>query len=293
METSSCPPALAAGDVLCGRYELLQPLLPTAAVVWQALDRRLRRRVAVKLARPDAPIDHELRLQGSVCSDRVVAVLDAGQLDDGTGFLVLEYVPGLDLDELVLRGGPTPAARAVHILQQLCEALGEVHARGVVHGDVKPGNVLCRPPGFRHERVQLADFGLASRGGPRGTGYVLGSAPFMAPEVALDRVDVGTPADVYGFGTVAVWLLTGRLLYEGDPLAVLAAQVCAPVPVRARTDIAPLEDLVDACLEKEPWRRPTILAVQEQLARAASQAAVWTLAEAREWWATHAPDLAR
>ena len=98
-----------------------------------------------------------------------IAIYDYGHADDGTFYYVMEYLPGLDLDNLVTRYGPVPPARAVHFLRQLCGALQEAHAAGLVHRDIKPGNVLVCRHGGLHDVVKLLDFGLVRAAGAAAT----------------------------------------------------------------------------------------------------------------------------
>ncbi|MCO5168694.1 MAG: serine/threonine protein kinase [Planctomycetes bacterium] len=273
------PPLAERHALLGGRYALLERLAcGGASEVWRARDAALGRDVAVKLSRPamgepasasacgggaalaDEPqaLRREALLLSRLRSPHAVLVLDVGSTAAGAPFVVLELLSGCDLYSLVTRQGPLPPPRACHLLAQACDALGEVHRLGLVHGDVTPGNMIAtRAGGLDVDFLKLVDFGLAVDGEGKQDEWVRGTPAFMAPEVVLGE-RAGPRSDVYGLGAVLFWLLTGGLLFEGDvdPLDVLAAQVeRSPPPLPA--GLSPgLADLVSASLAKAPSARP-------------------------------------
>jgi serine/threonine-protein kinase len=225
--------------------------------------------------------------------------------DDGTFYYVMELLDGFDLDELVVRFGPVPAERAIHLLRQICASLGEAHEAGLIHRDVKPANVyLCRY-GREVDFIKVLDFGLVKRGGAGSDGEQLdkltaadmtpgGTPAFMSPEQALGEGAVDARTDIYAVGCVAYWLLTGTLVFKGTtPMETIVMHVNrAPEPPSRRSTLpipGELEQLVLACLAKNPDERPQSA---DQLAmRLASlpMAETWTPLRAREWWDEHRP----
>lgn len=244
--------------------------------VWAARDVRTRREVAVKITdaathseRSEAPdLRHEAAVTASIDHPGVVDVHDAGQ-DGATAYLVMDLVPGPDLATL-LRDGPVPATEAVRIGADVADALAAAHRAGVVHGDVKPANVVVG-----QDLVALVDFGAATAdsGGP----LTYGTAPYMAPEQVQARAV--TPAtDVYALGCLLHAVLTGRPPFPGDaPLAVLQRHVRERPPRlgdRVRGLPPELDALVARMLAKAPEDRGTAAQVHEELAAVAARDAL-------------------
>src|SRR5205823_11209781 len=165
----------------------------------------LRRACAIKLIRPDqagdrtnlSRFEREVKAMAALTHWNTVEIYDYGHAEDGTFYYVMEYLPGLSLQDLVERCGPLPPERAVHFLRQLCGALSEAHALGVIHRDLKPSNVIVGERGGVHDVAKLLDFGLVHclgtcPGAERLTiqGTILGSPPYMAPEQARGRDDL-------------------------------------------------------------------------------------------------------
>jgi eukaryotic-like serine/threonine-protein kinase len=253
--------------VLADRYELAETLGSGGmARVVAAYDRRLDRRVAVKLVRDDLvadPVSRERLLREARAAARLhhpnsVAVHDAGEVD-GHAYVVMELVEGPSLaDRLRERGALTPA-EAVTIAASVLEALQAAHARGLVHRDVKPSNVLLPADGG----VKLADFGIAkalddATSSLTATGMVIGTPRYLAPEQAA-----GEPAtvasDLYALGAVLFECLTGRPPFDAEsPLAIALAHQREPVPaVREHAPEVPpaLAAAVQRALAKEPGNR--------------------------------------
>ena len=241
--------------------------------VYRAEHALLRRPCAIKLIRPEKAGDpatlerfeREVQATAALTHPNTVQVYDYGRADDGTFYYVMEYLPGVTLAQLVAAEGPLPPARAVHLLRQVCGALAEAHAAGLVHRDVKPGNILVSERGGRADVAKLLDFGLVlpaeGDGDVRLTqvGVVAGTPAFMSPEQAGGEAP-GPPADVYAVGAVAYFLLAGRPPFDHNSrVKVLAAHLHeTPVPpssVRGAGLPADLEAVVLRCLAKRPADR--------------------------------------
>jgi eukaryotic-like serine/threonine-protein kinase len=257
----------ASTRLLSGRYRLEQLLGEGAmASVWQAHDERLARDVAIKVVRPDAAdpaavarFDREARVIAGLRHPGVVLVHDYG-VEDGSPFLVMELLPGPSLARVVAEEAPLEVDRASTFVREAAEALAAAHAAGVVHRDVKPGNLVLDAQG----RVRVVDFGIARVEQEAGAaltaaGHVVGSAAYLAPEQASGG-SVDHRADLYALGCVLLTLLTGRPPFSGDsPVTVAAQHLHADPPDLAalRPDVpVALAELVRALLAKDPDGRP-------------------------------------
>jgi eukaryotic-like serine/threonine-protein kinase len=256
-------PQTRATHVLVDRYEL-GPVLGQGGMarVHQGVDRQLDRRVAIKVLAPPFDRDDEFverfrreaRAAAGLSHPNIVAVFDSGS-DDGTHFIVTELVEGETLADR-LRDGPMPPADAVAVAVDIARALAAAHALGLIHRDIKPGNVMLLPDG----RVKVVDFGIARAAGSdtlTHTGVVLGSTAYLSPEQAGGQ-PVDERADLYSLGCVLYEMLTGRVPFRADtPIATMYRHVNEDAP--PPSTIAPvqpeLEDVVLRCLEKDPKRR--------------------------------------
>lgn len=252
------------GEVLAGRYRLLTLLgRGGAGEVWQAEDTILARQVAVKLLRSldGDPMDSverfrvEAQSAARLTHPNVVATYDVGTEGDHV-FLVMELVPGPDLAKLMRTSGLPPADLVEDIATQGALALDAAHEAGIVHRDVKPGNLLLAPDGT----LKMTDFGIAKRAGNEttGLGVLLGTASYVSPEQV--RGEPATPAsDWYAFGCVLHELLTGTPPFTGPTVDVVMRQhLDVPPPPITRTDVpAELANLVTHLLAKDPAARPS------------------------------------
>jgi serine/threonine protein kinase len=238
------------------------------ADVHRAHDRVLGRDVAVKLLRETGgdTSDHarfvdEARTLASLSDSRLVTILDAGFTDERP-FLVMELVEGPTL-AAVTSAGPLPLDRVIGVGAQLAGALAYAHARGVIHRDVKPANVLLRPDG----RVKLADFGIArligDASGHTRTGQAIGTAAYLAPEQVTGD-ELGGAADVYALGLVLLEALTGERCYPGPPTEAALARLHRPPAVPA--DLPERwRRLLEQMTALEPALRPDAAAVAAAL----------------------------
>jgi eukaryotic-like serine/threonine-protein kinase len=267
--------------------------------VFLAEHRLLKRPCAVKFVRPElaahpataARFAREVQAVTGLTHANTVRVYDYGRADDGSFYYVMEYLDGPTLDRLVADYGPLPPGRVVHLLRQLCGALAEAHAAGLVHRDLKPGNVIVARLGGVCDVAKLLDFGLvldesAADGDDRLTraGVVLGTPAYMAPEQAAGE-PVDARGDVYSLGAVAHYALLGRPPFGGkNARQVMAAHRTEPVPPLDGVP-ADLAAVVTRCLAKDPADRfPTVRDLDRALA-ACGCAADWSAERAATWWA--------
>jgi serine/threonine-protein kinase len=284
--------------------------------VWRARHSMLVRPAAVKLIRPErvarvagadpdsvvSRFEREAQATASLRSPHTVELYDFGVAEDGTFFYVMELLDGLDLAAFVKRFGPLAAERVVHVLCQACDSLADAHASGLVHRDIKPGNMfLCRI-GVRTDFLKILDFGLVKSlvtepGDPALTAEqtVLGTPAFMAPEVIAGNT-ADPRSDLYSLGCVAYWLLTGAFVFESaSPMAMAVAHAKeTPLPP-SRSSELPIPEELDRiildCLAKDPASRPPRAeALAERLARCPLERP-WNDRLAREWWDTHLPEV--
>jgi serine/threonine protein kinase len=249
-----------------GRYGLEEVLGHGGmATVYRAYDAELERPVAIKLLAEHLATDasfrdrfvREARMAARLSHPNIVQVYDAGE-DEGRPFIVMEYVEGTTLaDELADRGA-LPAARVVDLGLHVCAGLEHAHAAGLVHRDIKPGNLLVRRDGT----VKIADFGIARAAEATEMtqiGSILGTAAYLSPEQAAgDRVTAAT--DIYSLGAVLYELLTGKTPYTFENFAELAFKQ-REEPIRPLRELAPaapesLESAVMRCLARNPEYRP-------------------------------------
>ena len=283
--------------------------------VWKASHRTLARPAAVKLIRGDRldsgdreaarevlqRFEREALAAARLRSPHTVSIYDAGVTGDGHFFYAMEYLEGVDLEDLVARFGPLPAERVVHLLLQACDSLADAHEHGMTHRDIKPANLHLSPRGPGLDFIKLLDFGLVQTGKRAedstqltAEGVTTGTPAYMAPEMAVRRNGVDGRADIYCLGCVAYWLLTGTRVFEADTgMALIVEHVkTTPVPPSRRTELpipAELERIVMKCLEKDPADR---FASARELAAALATVplpASWNAIRADEWWQLHLP----
>ncbi len=221
---------MSEGDIIAGRYRLEGRLgFGGMSTVHLAFDMRLERRVAVKLLAEHLADDptfvsrfqREAQAAARLVHPNIVQIFDSG-LDEHSGrhFIVMEYIEGHSCAEILRDDGWVQVDEAVAIIEQACEGLHYAHRHGVVHRDVKPGNLLRA----REGEVKLADFGIAKateQSSITQVGSVLGTAAYLAPEQARGE-EAGPRADLYALGVVAYQLISGRLPYEATSLTELA-----------------------------------------------------------------------
>lgn len=244
----------------------------------------------------ESRFEREARATAALRSPHTVELYDYGRAADGRLYYAMEYLEGLDLEQLVKRFGPQPVERAVHVLTQVCESLQEAHAGGVVHRDIKASNIFLCQLGSSYDFVKVLDFGLVRPSQSRGEmATAVGTPAYMAPEIAVDGATVDGRADIYSLGCVAYWMLTGTEVFPGDdPVSVVADHVgAAPAPPSERTEVdipESIDRVILRCLAKKPEDRfPDAEALAAALQSCVCEGA-WGPEQAREWWHLHAPD---
>ena len=270
--------------------------------VYRASHSLLRRPTAIKILPPEragemdlARFEREVQMTSQLTSPHTVSVYDYGRTPDGLFYYAMEYLDGIDLDELVRADGPMPAGRVVHVLRQVCEALGEAHRVGLIHRDIKPANILLCERGGRPDVAKVVDFGLvksveATDARVTLENTALGTPHYMAPEALRSPERIDVRCDIYALGATAYFLLTGSTVFEGNlgevMTKLLRDEPVAPSVRAGRTLPASIEALVLAALAKDPEDRPeSAEAVQAALA-SALDVPPWPAAEAAAWWRT-------
>ncbi len=258
-------PILRHGDVLGGRYEILQLLGEGGmGAVYKAMDRELNRPVALKLIRPQlaanpsilARFKQELLLAHQVTHKNVIRIYDLGDAD-GVKFITMEYVEGVDLRALIQEKKKFVPEEAVQITEQICRALEATHNVGVIHRDLKPQNIMRDRTG----RILLMDFGLArtvAGDGMTQTGALVGTMEYMSPEQALAK-ELDQRSDLFTLGLILYELLTGKAPYGAESavasLIKRTQERAIPVSDHDGTIPKPLSNIVSKCLERDPKLR--------------------------------------
>ena len=255
------------GRLISGRYRLIAPLGEGGmATIWRALDEQLDREVAVKILRPQFSADAgfaarfklEARSAAGLSHPNIVGVYDYGTDGaDGEQYIVMELVDGRDLAAILKERGSLSRDDAVRVAIGVASALEVAHRKGIVHRDVKPGNIMITDAGD----VKVADFGIAravSEASMTVTGTTLGSVHYFSPEQARGDEVTGA-SDVYALGIVLYEALTGRRPFEGDSAAAVALKRLnedPPTPTALGHPLPPgLEAIVMRALARDPADR--------------------------------------
>ncbi|WP_438022623.1 serine/threonine-protein kinase [Sorangium sp. So ce233] len=269
--------AIAPGDILLGKYRVESVLGRGAmGLVVAARHLALDDRVAIKVLLPkyvqDADILQRFLREGRAAvrirSQHVVRVTDVGTLENGAPYMVMDHLEGKDLAAVLAESGPLAVPVAIELVLQVCEALAEAHAQGIVHRDVKPSNLFLTRNANGSPCVKVLDFGISKMTHAEDhaltrVGGVLGSPLYMSPEQLRSASDVDGRADIYSLGVVLFQLLTGRTPFIALELAQLVYLVTQGEPQRPRAlrpDIPePLEQVILVALARDRDHRfPTI-----------------------------------
>jgi len=262
------------GDVIAAKYRLDKVAGEGGmGIVYAAEHLVLKQRVAVKILLPDAVASEaiverfarEARAAAKIDSEHVARVLDAGTTASGSPFLVMEYLEGCDLEELLELQKTLPVPEAVDYVVQALEGLAHAHAANIVHRDLKPSNLFlaCRPDGSN--AIKVLDFGISktTQGKPEDkklTGqHVLGTPVYMSPEQLRNATEIDARADIWSMGIVAYELLAGEPPFDGEGVGEIFAAILEkePIPLAERNPTIPREvsDIVARCLRRSPAER--------------------------------------
>jgi serine/threonine protein kinase len=251
-----------------GRYEILIEIGRGAmGIVYLGSDAKIHRQVALKCLRPElfeASEETRKRFQGEILAlgrlvhPNIVTIFDAGEdAATGTAYIVMEYVEGTSLGQLLKKGTPLSVDQIVRIGIDICRALDFAHSKGVIHRDIKPGNILLTS---EQQTVKVTDFGIArlDGGSHTQTDHLLGTPQYMSPEQCKgERVD--GRSDLFSVGALLYELLTRQKPFPGENVAAIMHQVLTKTPTPPAllsSDVPqPLSDIVMKALEKEPGRR--------------------------------------
>ncbi len=264
----------AVGQLYGNRYRLqLRIAIGGMGEVWQAEDELIRRQVAIKILKEEYLSDPnflerfrtEARSAALVEHEGIANIFDYGE-DSSSAYLVMELVPGESLSRVIDREKRLSDVKVLDIIAQTSRALAAAHARGLIHRDIKPGNLLITPDG----RVKITDFGIARVGDQvplTKTGQVMGTVQYLAPEQATGKAS--TPAtDLYSLGVVAYEALSGKRPFTGENQMAIAMAHINEMPPALPDSIDPrVQNLVLSCLAKKPNQRPesaTSLAIRAE-----------------------------
>jgi eukaryotic-like serine/threonine-protein kinase len=273
---SAGPLPVREGDVLAGKYRVERVIGSGGmGIVVAARHQQLGQLVAIKFVRDEAIGDEgaverflrEARAAVKLKSEHAAKVLDVGTLESGAPYMVMEFLEGSDLGQVLEKDGPLPVVAATEWVLQACEAVAEAHAAGIVHRDLKPQNLFLARTVGGLLGVKVLDFGVSksmgSISGEAGsltrTKTMLGSPLYMSPEQMRSARDVNATADVWALGVVLFELLTGRWPFEAETMPDLCLKVVSEPPLslaKLRPEVpALLVEVVERCLSKDPANR--------------------------------------
>ena len=292
-----------------GRYRLKERIgAGGMGEVYLAEHYMLKRPCVIKLIRPDRAGDErvlkrfqrEVQATAKLTHWNTVDIFDYGHTEEGTFYYVMEYLPGMSLAELVQQHGPLPPERVIHLLVQTCNALREAHGVGLIHRDIKPGNIFAARRGGIYDVAKLLDFGLVKpimEDQPLDLtteGTVTGSPLFMSPEQATGDSSTDARTDIYSLGAVAYYLVTGRPPFIADKaIKIIIAHANEPVvpPSKHGPDVpGDLERVILRCLEKIPADRFQDVGQVAHALRACEATGGWSADRSTQWWEARSVD---
>jgi serine/threonine-protein kinase len=265
------------GDLIAGKYRVEKVLgIGGMGVVVSARHLALDEQVAIKLLLPEtlknpeavSRFVREARAAVKIKSEHVARVSDVGQLENGSPYMVMEFLQGGDLADWLTQNGPLPFEQAVDFVLQACVAVADAHALGIVHRDLKPSNLYCVRRSDGQLMIKVLDFGISKMtnldGSATGaeltkTNAVMGSPLYMSPEQMRSARDVDSATDTWALGVILFELITGRRPFSADTLTELVMKVAsdAPPPLATyRPDAPPgLDEVIATCLAKDRRKR--------------------------------------
>ena len=259
------------GQIVSGTYRITRHIgSGGSGHVYAAEHLRLGKAFAIKLLRTELDSSHraaqrfrrEAKAVARLRSEHIVSVVDCGELDDQTPYLVMELLEGEDLRSLLKRQGALPPRRAVQIVLEACHGLTVVHEAGLVHRDLKPENLFISRRGTGEDWCKVLDFGVAKMETSMSTaqGAIIGTVRYMAPEQLANADAVGPPTDVHALGAVLFECLTGRPLVDGSTVQEVMYRIMNVEPPQVQELVATVPGsivrIVNRCVAKAPAARP-------------------------------------
>ncbi len=284
-----------------GQYTLIEKIGEGGmGTVYRARHAMLRRPTAIKLLPPGKAgnqqlerFEREVQNTSALTHPNTIHIYDYGRSPDGVFYYAMEHLDGIDLETLVEQFGAQPAGRVIHLLRQVCGALAEAHARGLVHRDIKPANIFLCHRGGLPDVVKVLDFGLVKEL-ERDThltdvNVVAGTPAFLSPEAITAPDKVGPAADIYALGAVAYFLLAGENVFSGATVVEICGHHVhsTPEPLSARVPDpidAELEAVILACLAKKPEDRPASIREVDGRLVSLERANPWSREDGDAWW---------
>lgn len=289
-----------------GQYTLEDKLGAGAmGVVYKGHHSMLRRQTAIKMLDVDkvndqsiARFEREVQITCQLNHPNTIAIYDYGRTPEGVFYYAMEYLEGLELQDLVVKYGPQPECRVIHILLQMCGSLHEAHALGLVHRDIKPANVMLNRRGGEADVVKVLDFGLVravdqdNQSAMTAAGTLTGTPLYMSPEAIESPASVDSRSDLYAVGAVGYFLLTGESVFSAESIVELCQKHVdeSPIPPSERCDNPVseyLEHAILTCLEKSRAKRPQTARDLAQLLLLSPSAYNWSTDDADSWWSRH------
>ncbi len=288
-----------------GQYKLEKKLGEGAmGMVYRGKHAMLARPTAIKLIDADkvtegsiASFEREVQITSNLNHPNTVEIYDFGRTPEGVFYYAMEFLDGLDLQELVDRYGPQPPKRVIYILRQICGSLYEAHSMGLVHRDIKPANIMLNRRGGEGDVVKVLDFGLVKalegeHAAATSSNSLAGTPLYMSPEAIQMPSSVDACSDLYAVGAVGYFLLTGHPVFEANELAELCRMHAAEIPQPPSTRVGKkipeeLENAILGCLEKTRSKRPQTARDLANMLNRCDEAHAWTVDDADAWWGRH------
>ncbi len=263
------------GQILAGKYRVERVLGEGGmGVVVAATDTQLERKVAIKFLLPEyaehgeagARFMREARAAVKIQSEHIARVIDVNKMENGSPYMVMEYLEGGDLSQIIEKRGPVPVADAVTYVIQACDAIAEAHSYGIVHRDLKPANLFLAKQPDGSSKVKVLDFGIskntiAAADGTdpslTRTSSMMGSPLYMSPEQMRSTKDVDARTDIWALGVILYELLTARLPFDASSIPELSAKILLedPDPIQREDVPKALENIIQRTLSKNPSGR--------------------------------------
>ena len=264
----------------------------------------LKRPTAVKILKPEAVnpetiarFEREVQLTSQLTHPNTIEIYDYGHTPEGIFYYAMEYLPGLNLAQLIEIEGNVPCSRVIHILKHICFSLEEAHAISLIHRDIKPLNVILCERGGQFDAVKVLDFGLVKDISGQNTEHtavheMTGTPAYVAPERLTDPRNIDTRSDLYSVGAVGFNLLTGQDVFNG----VNAMEICyhamkTPAPrvsEKVNFEIPTMLDrLIGDCLAKDPAARPGSAQEIIEILNTIEDIGRWEQRDAKRWWESH------